>query len=979
MKTLFLILNVLLLSTITEAQQPYTDSVIIKQLDTIILNTGYQKTPRERSTGSFVQITNEQLLRRVSTDIMSRLENITNGLAFNSTNGGNLTAISLRSRSTILSNAEILVVVDNFPYEGNLADINPDDVESITVLKDAAAASIWGARAGNGVIVITTKAAQLNQKLKVDINSNYTVTGKPDVFYLPRLSTSDYIDIESFLFAKGKYDAQLNNTTNYPALSPMIEMLAALRSGAINQQKVMEQTEHWRSMDNRNDLLQYAYKPAHSRQLSLQLSGGGTNGAYMLSAAYSGYQGSLANTSQRITLRTQTRFVVLKKLGINMDISFFESSTFGSTRPGNASVHPYEMLADSLGKALTNIRTYRPVFMEQRSQRGFSDWSFNPIEDASLNNNHSKRYGNRIAVALQYPIINGLAASLQYQLQKELGSTRVLYTEQSYFTRNLINVFSQVNSAGMVTARPIPLGSILDKTQEEMDAANGRLQLNYNQRFGHHSINALAGMELRETINQNGSYRVYGYNDNVLTSRTVNYDSMYITQPNGSRQKIPNTPSPGNFLQNRYQSIFINWGYSFKNRYHLSASLRKDASNLFGVAANQRSVPLWSVGAKWDIAKEVFFRDLPLSQLNLRATYGFSGNINKETTAFTTASYSTNAFNMPLAIIQSPPNPDLRWERVSTFNIGVDVGTRNQLVDASLEFYYKRGLDLMADKPIDPTTGAGSFTGNVADMKGSGLDFQLNCRIVNQVFTWSNSLLLNYATDKVTAYFRNPIVSSLVTGGAVMVGKPVFGVYSYAWAGLDPANGNPQGYVNKEISSDYTKLTGSAVKPEDLIYNGPARPPFWGSLVSNIGYKKITFSFALLYKTGYYFRANSIGYGTLINNLQGHPDYALRWQQPGDEQHTTVPAMVYPNPTPLRDAFYTSSAILVQPGAHLRFQDFRLQYQLVPKKAFSSLQLYTYANNIGLLWKANKKGLDPNNITTTPASFSLALGLAAGL
>lgn len=980
MKKTVSIIIFITLTFFSTAQQPLTDSAKLKELDSVIVHTGYQKTPKERSTGSFIQLNTEQLQHRVSPDIMSRLENITSGLAFNKISGGSQTDISLRTRNTINSNADILIVVDNFPYEGNPADINPDDVESITVLKDAAAASIWGARAGNGVIVITTKAAKLNQKLKVDVNSNYTVTGKPDVFYLPQLSASNYIDIESYLFSKGKYDAQLNNNTTYPALSPMVELLAAVRSGSISQQQATAQTESWRSLDNRNDLLQYAYKPAHTRQLSLQASAGGANGAYIVSASYSGQQGGLGNTSQRITLRSQTRLTVFKKLDINMDISFFESTGKLATRPGSASLTPYEMLTDSLKQPVNNIRNYRPLFLQQRADKGFLNWSFNPLADAALNNNQNKRYGTRLAIALQYPIFKHFNITAHYQLQKELGSNRVFYSEDAYFTRNLINTYSQVNSTGMVIARPVPPGSILDKTQEEMSAANGRLQLNYNHSFGQHSINALAGTELRETINQSGSYRVYGYNNDVLTSKTVNYDTMYITQPAGSRLKIPNAPSPGSFLQNRYRSAFINVGYGYKSRYHLSGSIRKDASNLFGVAVNQRSVPLWSAGGKWDMAKETFFKGLPLSQFNLRATYGFSGNINKETTAFTTAAYSTNEFNMPAATITSPPNPDLRWERVSTLNLAIDMATKNKRILATVEFYYKRGLDLLAEKPMDPTTGAGNFTGNVANMKGQGVDLQLNAQWLNGPFTWSSTILLNYARDKVTSYFRLPTVSFMVNGTGIspVIGNPVFSIYSYAWAGLDAATGNPQGYVNKQVSSDYAKLVGTAVAPTDLVYHGPGRPPFWGSVINNFGYKNLSLSFILSYKAGYYFKTPSINYGNLVNNMQGHPDYMLRWQQPGDEKHTQVPSFIYPNPSANRDAFYNNSAVLVEKADQLRLQDIRLQYQLKPKKAYNSLLIYAYTNNMVLLWKANKKGLDPDYRTVAPAPFTLALGLMAG-
>ena len=170
-----------------------------------IVSTGYQQLPKERVNGSFVQIDNRLLSRRVSTHLLARLEDVTSGLIFNRNIAGEENDISIRGMSTINSQTQPLIVIDNFPFEGDINTLNPNDVESITILKDAAAASIWGARAGNGVIVITTKRGASNQAAKVSFNSNVTITQKPDLFYQSKMSSAQMIENERRLFYKGYY------------------------------------------------------------------------------------------------------------------------------------------------------------------------------------------------------------------------------------------------------------------------------------------------------------------------------------------------------------------------------------------------------------------------------------------------------------------------------------------------------------------------------------------------------------------------------------------------------------------------------------------------------------------------------------------------------------------------------------------------------------------------------------------------------
>ncbi|HVT86421.1 MAG TPA: hypothetical protein VHD35_14555, partial [Chitinophagaceae bacterium] len=290
----------------------------------------------------------------------------------------------------------------------------------------------------------------------------------------------------------------------------------------------------------------------------------------------------------------------------------------------------------------------------------------------------------------------------------------------------------------------------------------------------------------------------------------------------------------------------------------------------------------------------------------------------------------------------------------------------------SIDYYLKRGKDLIGQAPVDPTTGAQdntlayTFRGNVADMKGSGVELELKSRNFIGAVSWNINFQFNYATGKITKYdFQSLTAGLYVSSDGVInpvVGKPVFSIFSYKWAGLDPLTGDPQGYdTNKQPSKDYTSLMN--VKPEDLEYNGPALPLIYGYLLNSVTYKQFSFSFNISYKMKYFFRRSSINYNALFNQWRGNQDFLKRWQKPGDEKITNVPSMPYPSNSS-RDAFYAGSSALVEKGDHVRLQDISLSYdftkQQLKKFSLQNLQLYLYANNLGIIWRANKSGLDPD-------------------
>ena len=959
----------------------------VGQVEGIVVSTGYQQFPKERATGSFVAVDKAMLNRSVSTDVIERLRDVVPGLSFNNVG----TRISIRGQSTIFSNADPLIVVDGFPYNQPIENLNPNDVESITILKDAAAASIWGSRAGNGVIVITTNKGGFNRPLKVSLNASVTVGARPDLYYFPRMSTSDYIDLEKRLFSEGYYSGA-ESADGHPPLSPVTELLVAARDGQLNTAAANQQIDALKKLDVRNDLDKYFYRKSVNQQYSLGLDGGSLNQRYFFSIGFDkNLDNAVGNGFDRVTLSANNTWTMLdKKLEVTVGMNLTETGT-DLNNPGNLTwnngerIYPYAALADASGNPLPVTHNYREGFVQAATNTGLLDWYYRPLQELQLGNNHQKDMDYRLNTGITYKILTGLNAQVRYQYDHSSNTGRQLQSADSYYTRNMINRFTQVDADG-VLSRPVPSGGIMDLNSGSSVNHDGRVQLSYDGTWGKkNALTAIAGYEVQSLHVTGDANRFYGYDAEHATMQQVDGVTQfsYFDNPN-SGSNIPLNQAETD-ATDHYLSYYANAGYSYDRRLSLSGSVRLDRSNLFGVNTNQKGVPLWSAGAAWELSQESFYHSVWLPYLKLRATFGYNGNINKSLSAYTTASYfdgSQSQTALPYAQIINPPNPELRWERIRHINLGIDFGTTGQRVSGTFEYYFKQGLDLIGNTSYAASTGIIVFTGNTANTKGHGLDFNIDTKNLVGNFKWSTAFFISYITDKVTHYTQESNITDYLSSGNLgafpLQGRPLYAVYSYRWAGLDPATGDPQGYWNGAVSKDYAAIAAAAT-PQNLVYNGPSRPVVFGAVRNTFSYKSLSLSANISYKLGYYFRRNSILYGSDYGLSGQNGDYALRWQKPGDEQHTIVPSL--PSGTNIqRDDFYRYSSALVEKGDNVRLQDVNLAYtfskgplSFLPN---ANLQVYLYAANLGILWRANKSHIDPDVIGNNyPTPLTVAGGI----
>ena len=960
-------------------------------LQEVVVHTGYQQVSKERSTGSFTKISNSTFNQQAGYDIISRLPAIANGLQEGlKTNEGNYSSagkIMIRGLSTINGPTSPLIILDNFPYEGDIQNINPNDVESITLLKDAAAASIWGARAGNGVIVITTKKGHYSQKANVEFRSNIQFTEKPDLFYQQSISPSDLVDVEKFLFQNG-YRMGDTLSSSHPPFSPVYEILIGQKNGSISNSDAGNQLNLFRSHDVRNDFNKYVYTEGISQQYNISVNGGSDNIAWLLSGGYDKNLDVLSAATGRVNIRSDNSIKLSKGLEANTSIYYAHTETtsgaegYGNVRTIKGSIPVYSWLIDKDGKPVPVAKDFRSTFTGNLPDGSLLDWNYYPLED--FKHSRSKAMLEDIvgALSLSYSFHFGLVMQAKYQYEKQTAIANRLYDIDSYYTRNLINSFYQPSGPDLF---PVPKRGILDASNNTLTSTNLRLQVNYNKKWRNQEVVAIAGNEVRQLLSEGNSNRRYGYDDNILTVIPVDLSNSYKSYVTGSSMYIPDFNGLTE-RNNRLVSFFANAAYTLKNKYTLSISGRRDASNIFGVNTNDKWNPLWSAGAGWTLSQETFYKSSLIPYFRLRITYGASGNIDPSLSAVTTMSYSgTSPFTRsPYGAIDKFYNPDLRWEKNGQLNLGIDFSTRNDYLKGSIEYYVKKGIDLYGPSPLDQTAGLGIgyITKNAANMIANGWDIELHSVNTNSTIIWSTDLNLSGYHDKITAYYLlNKEGYNFISDGnriTGLTGKPVNSVLSYKWGGLNPETGNPRGYLDGKISEDYTSITGSGTLVSDLIYSGPGLPTIFGSIGNTLLYKGFSLTARMIFKFGYYFRKPSVNYNTLFSALSSTADFAKRWQKPGDELKTNVPSMIYPLVNS-RDEFYNNSQVLVEKGDQVRLQYITLSYKVTNKSLkrtpFKSLRVYVNVNNLGIIWRANKDRLDPDySVFSIPPSKNIAIG-----
>ena len=987
-----------------------TDSLIINpimledvsKLDEVkIVSTGYQNIDKERSTGSFTVITAKDLEKVPVNNVLHRLEGQVAGLQLellDSDNtfvygrkfglGSEKTAynISIRGKSTIspTSNAMPLIVLDGTPTELDIRTINPDDIEKITFLKDAAAASIYGARAANGVMVINTKKGKQGQT-RINFSQNYGFSNKPSLSKLPLMNSAQVLNLEQEFVDKNLVTDPASVTYMFTTpVSQGMDLMFQYKRGQITQAQRDAGLDVLRNRNTYGQAEQYLLQASTSQNYDLSFSGAENDYSYFMSGSYSKEETQAKGSDgQRLTLLSNQDFKLFNyaKITTSLRGSIFKynENSLGLSPLGMSSntLLPYNQIVGDNGNSVDYYRHFYAGQTIPLEQAGYLPWTYNYIDELNNKDNTINEQNFGATVSATLPLLKGLDAVGTYSVETSTSSNDNMYNENTYFARDMINSATSINSNGDLVYG-IPLGGIFQSNKFGKTSSTMRGQLNYDGIIGQdHLINAMGGIEARETGETQDSRTLYGYNSKTQTS--VDIPSKNYVDVNGYNYTISNGNVHKDFHR-RFLSYYANAGYTFKNKYTLTGSARLDDYNNFGVDKKLRRTPLWSTGAKWNIKEESFLKDVNLvNDLALRASYGFNGNINLEVFPFTNISISDldNFSQQPYAFISQPANPNLRWEKTGILNFGVDFSLLNSRLNGTVEYYKKDSKDLIVEFPVSPFYGTSNnmLVQNAATLAGHGIDLSLNGTILKaKDFSWNSALVVSFNKTEVTdSRFQN--YSQYLNGSGTtppVEGYPLNSIFAFRSAGLD-ATGRTQVYDKSgKIVNSFTSLKDIA----DMKYMGTNIPSYYGSFSHTFNYKKLSLYILATYKFDYVlFKPTYGGYVNRqgrFNQYDLNTDIDQRWRKTGDEATTSVPGIQ--GSTGLSYVRYIYGEDQIIDGDHIRFRELSLKYDmtsLINRGIVRGASVTFTARNLGFFWRKNKDGLDPDFLPYTGTNMKL--------
>lgn len=941
----------------------------ISELEEVLISTGYQKIKPEQSTGSVTVIQSKDFESQVSNDILSGLESripglmINNDVSFTSTVDGetsNRSLFNIRGISTISGNQSPLIVVDGYPTELTLDMINPNEIKSVTVLRDASAATVYGVRASNGVIVIERKGAKPG-KPRIHFRSNIGFTPKENYSRYEYASNASELAVNYMIDQYSSIDSlAYQRSFNFPnraANSPLYYILAQQAGNIITNEQAERAINSLKSYDNTEDYERLFLRTAVTQNYNMNVSGGNENALYYLTLNYAGNKFSQVNNNdERIMFSTRTNLNLSKRLSVELLTNYLDSKSESVPVPNVNTAYRFERYADRYGNPLpvTNGSLINPYYNSYLISEGLQDHLYYPLVDINHISDNTHTINSRFTANFDYEILDGLNLSFGGVYENSRSIMEHYADEQSTEARQLINNFTTLSPSGSLIYN-IPFGSYLEETSLNSKTYTLRSQLNYTTKIGeNHSINAILGSEIRGILTEGSTSAFYGYNNQTLIQQPVNYSSLGsgIVSAYLGNQTL-DYPFNKIFQEDRFVSVYSNIVYSFQDTYSVTGSIRIDQSNLFGTNPKYQYKPLWSLGAAWNLHKENFIKDTywNIDELKLRLAYGFNGNVAKNSLPEVIAESYLNTNINPASTalgLYSLANNSLRWEQTRNFNVGLNFGFFNR-IDGAIDFYTKKSTDVLSNFEIDQTYGASTSLLNVATINNKGVELNLNGDwISNPRFNWNTGFIMSHNTSKVLdvyEYATDDLPSELNSRGYV-AGYPVGALFAYPDEGLDD-----EGYpviVNEdgEIISASGNITQIQNASEVIRYMGSSIPTINIGLSNRIDVGNFYFFYLASYYGGFKVKVPRTRPG---DPVVGSENY---WKQPGDELSTNILGLEA-NSTALSSYIYDNLDSDIVNGDYITLRTVTASYNFndsdfsfLKKAGISNFEVKLQANNI---------------------------------
>lgn len=887
----------------------------------VSVNTGYQSIPRERATGSYAILGTGKIENKLRPDLRAALEGQVAGLVL-SKDG----SIEMRGVSTFNSgDRSPLIIVDGYPITGGLESINIDAVQSVTVLKDAVAASIYGTRSSNGVIVVTTK-----QGRKGELNIGYRATGgmvlKPDLNYLARASAADYVDAEMELYEQDA-NSYLTRYNAYGYLSRVNYLMLARSQGWMPEADVDAEIAKLKSNDGLGQLEKHLFRNQLSQQHNISISGGSDKSQVAASAKFISNRGNTLYThDNRVIFDIRNDWKPVKGVTVRLLSNINYTTSAEPARSvtsmleyySNLLLHPYDLVVDPATGQHQDIFATNPLKISRYGAiAGLKPMQYNPLNDLGQEMTRNQNLQLRLGGSINVQIVNGLNVEAGGTWIRGNGFSRSVYSQQSYQMRM---AFNDATSATNPSKHYIPDGDMIQESRSVNQAYTLRTQVNFNRTYGKHSIIAIAGAELSRYVNDDNTYPTrFGYNNQAGTFATFNYADYNAGLYNADMLRMhplaPVNIGSYRYRDDRFTSWYANASYEFDRRFLVSGSMRLDLTNFFGTNPDYRYKPLWSAGGTYKLSNEKFFHINWMNKLYLRGSYGLNGNISLNAGPFLIVTPGTfNSLTGDIAYsITSPPNNSLRWEKTLTTNLGADMAFANSRVNLSVDYYLRKSKDLLSPDFIDPTIGYTSLQRNVGRINNKGLEVLLEGDVLRRKdFTWKLSGTMAYNNNTVQEYNVNYQYGSSFMTSVNRKGYAANALFSYRNAGLDE-NGNPVYWNSKG-----QKVDGGDILADDVAYSGTLRPKFTYGLTNTFRYKNVDIAFMVIAKTGNVMRKWAYDGGNI-----SHEDVAKRWRKPGDENNTIYPML---SAFSMNSFYFPMSDVFAEDAAFLKLRDASVTY-----------------------------------------------------
>ncbi len=1007
-----------------------------EQLAEVVVTTGYQKIDRKLFTGSATILKAEDAKVAGVADVGRMLEGKVAGVSVQNVSGtfGAAPKIRVRGASSIYGDTKPLWVVDGVVLEdvvdispdqlssgdaatlisSSVAGLNADDIENFQILKDASATALYGARAMNGVIVITTKKGRTG-KNSIRVSSEFTIKMKPNYGDYDIMNSQDQMAMFMEMEDKGWLDhAGMMRSKDGGVFYKMYNLINSYENGNFGLENTPEARAHFlRRYEKANtDWFDILFRNSLQQNHSISFSGGSEASKFYVSTSWLNDEGwTIADKVDRYTVNMRGDFDITEKLSVGLQTkgSIREQKTPGTFNRTNDVVsgnYSREFDINPFSYAMNTSRTITPY--DENGNLEYVRMNYAPF-------NILEEYENN---QINLDVLDlSIQGNLDYKFNKYLnynftGSLRYVKSSNEHLIKEGSNVVAAYNAGvddpviaddnkylwkdiTLPNSRPIsvlPNGGFYNKENNTMKNLYFRNMLNYNRIFDEiHSVNVMLGQELKYVDRQYDFSNGYGYQ--------YNKGGVVFTDPNII--KATNESGFSYFgmeeFRDRFVAAFANAAYSYNGKYTLNGTVRVDGSNRLGKSKSARYLPTWNLSGKWNAKEEDFLTDVEwLSNLSFRGTYGLTasmGPANNASVVFrnriTTTPYDSEKQNA--MYIASLENSELTWEKQYETNIGFDLGLFRR-ISLSLDAYRRKGFDLIAYVRTSGVGGEGWKFANYADMISKGVEFSLGTQnIVSKDFNWNTNLTFAYNKNEITNLKNSPMIFDLVKAeGGAFKGGPVRGLYSIPFAGLDEL-GLPQFYDQEGNVTREVYFQDDAV--DHLKYEGSIDPKITGGLSNNFKYKNWTLNVFCSYQFGNVIRLYPSFHASYSDMDAITKDMKNRWLLPGDEKYTNIPVIASKR---LKDKYgselestynaYNYSDQRVAKGDFIRLKEVSLEYKVpkdfLNKLGIASASLKAQGTNLYLLYSDKSlNGQDPEFFGTggvalpVPKQFTFSLKL----